>query len=97
MTYEMFMQRSGLFVRKSYYESGILPLMKASIMHGMTEQGFFKEIRGIIVGATGARFIRVTDANITVSTDDFYQMHDWQGNECTLAELLNSCDDTIGD
>lgn len=92
-----FIQKSGIFVRNSYFESGILPLMRAFSALRMSEDEFFKEVKSIISTATGARFIRVIDAGITVSTDDFYQMHEWTSDECTLSDLLNICDDTVGE
>lgn len=88
-----FMDRTKLIVRESYFESAVIPMYKDS---GMTEKEFCDNFTDLISDLTGCRIIHVTDANIYVLTDDFYELHDIQDDYCTLLDLLNRCDDSIG-
>lgn len=88
-----FMDRTKLIIRDSYFESAVIPMYKNS---GMTEKEFCNSFTDLISDLTGCRIIHVTDANIYVLTDDFYQLHGIQEDYCTLLDLLNSCDDSVG-
>lgn len=88
-----FMDRTGLIVRDSYFESAVIPMYKGS---GMTEDEFCDSFADLISDLTGCRIIHVADANIYILTDDFYQLHDMQDDYCSLLDLLNSCDDCVG-
>ena len=94
MNYEQFMKLSGLTVRKSYYDSAVIHIYNTS--GGLSEQDFCERFPDIVAELTGARTITVSDVGTRVITDDFYQLHEIRGDTCTLAELLNSCDDTQG-
>lgn len=93
MTYHSFMNDTGLVVRHSYYEGAIVPMHRQS---GMSVQDFCANFREIVAKVSGAKIITITDIGREVVSDDFYQLHD-RGQTCTLAELLNSYDDTTGD
>ena len=93
MTYHSFMNDTGLVVRHSYYEGAIVPMHR---QRGMSEQDFCTNFREIVAKVSGAKIITITDIGREVVSDDFYQLHE-HGQTCTLAELLNSCDDTTGD
>lgn len=91
MTYQSFINDTGLIVRHSYYESAIVPMYHKI---GRSEQDFCANFREIVAKVSGAKIITITDIGREVVSDDFYQLHE-RGQTCTLAELLNSCDDTV--
>lgn len=93
MNYYDFIKRTGITIRSSYFDSAILPMYAQS---GMSEQDFCKHFSEIATKTTGAKIITITDIGRKVTSDDFYQLHDIEGDCCTFTELLNSCDDTIG-
>lgn len=93
MNYNSFINDSGITVRKSYYDSAIVPMYEQS---GKSEQDFCKDFPEIIAEISGAHIIEVTDIKKKIVSDDFYQLHNCKGHKCTFIELINSCDDTIG-
>ncbi len=88
-----FMDRTGLIVRDSYFESVVIPMYKDS---GMAEDEFCDSFADLISNLTGCRIIHVADANIYILTDDFDHLRDIQDDYCTSLDLLNSCDDSVG-
>ena len=94
MTYEDFLKNSGLVVRKSYYDGAVVPMFRDS---GLSEQDFCARFADIVCEMTGARIITISDNVCKVVSDDFLQLHERTGDKCTLIELLNATDDTIGE
>ena len=68
MNYNSFINDSGITVRKSYYESAIVPMFEQS---DKSEQDFCKDFPEIIAEISGAHIIEVTDIKKRIVSDDF--------------------------
>lgn len=92
MNYKSFMRDSAMLVRKSYYDTAVMPMFEKS---GMSELDFCKRFPQIVTDETDGRIITVLGMGVKISTGDFYQMHDFQGDTCHIEDILNATDDTI--
>lgn len=93
MTYKSFMRDSACLCRKSYYESAIIPLYKKS---GLSELDFCRKFPQIVADETDGRLLTVYGMGVKVSTGDFWQLHDVEGDCINIEDILNATDDTIG-
>ena len=94
MNYKSFIRDSAMLVRKSYYDTAVVPMFEKS---GMSEQDFCAKFPQIVIDETDGRIIEVCGMGVKISTGDFYQMHDFKGETCHIEDILNATDDTMGD